>query len=483
MINPATGASLGTLEETSPEKVALIMEKARKAFLYWSQVPVSERVKYLKKMRKYILEQGENLAKEIVTDTGKPLLEAYLTEIFTVMDFLKYYEKYAEKFLKTKRKKTPVALLGKKSYVQYRPMGVIAIISPWNYPFQLSMVPVISALIAGNAVILKPSEVTAYTGLTIEKVLKATEFPDGVVQVLHGGKAVGQALVDAKPDKIFFTGSTATGKKIMASAAQNLIPVELELGGKDPMIIFEDANLERAVNGAIWGAFTNAGQVCMSVERVYVQEKIYDEFVDRVVKKTKELRNGTGLEAEIGYMVSPEQVKIVKEHLDEAVEKGAKILTGGKIIEGSMIIPPTVIVNVSHGMKIIDHETFGPILPIMPFKTEDEAINLANSSTYGLNASVWSNDLARARRVANRIESGNICINDVIVSVANPHLPFGGIKESGMGRYHGAEGLYTFCHITSLIEDPGKKNKEINWYPYSVKKFKLFTHLSRFLFK
>jgi acyl-CoA reductase-like NAD-dependent aldehyde dehydrogenase len=482
MQNPATGAILGELPEASPDEVRLAMERARRAFDVWSGVPLRQRVEYLGKLRHYLVENGEELARRISEDTGKVTLEAFMTEIFVTADSLLYYEKHAERILAPKKVPTPLVLWPKKSYVYYKPMGVIAVISPWNYPFQLSMVPVLSALVAGNTVILKPSEVTPYTGLLMEELFRAVPLPEGVVQVLHGGRTVGQALIEAKPDKIFFTGSVATGRKIMAAAAEHLIPVELELGGKDPMIVFDDANLERAANAAVWGAFTNAGQVCMSVERVYVQEGVYESFVERVKEKAAALRQGYPAAADIGAMTSRQQVAIVREHVEDAVARGAAIVTGGRFEEDSLFVPPTILTGVTHEMKIMREETFGPVLPIMRFRTEAEAVRLANDSPYGLNASVWSQDKEKAKRVALRLESGNVCINDVIINVANPHLPFGGVKQSGMGRYHGPDGLYAFSHMVSLAEDPGRRLREINWYPYTEDQERLFVGLSRLLY-
>ncbi|WP_139491007.1 aldehyde dehydrogenase family protein [Brevibacillus dissolubilis] len=481
ILNPATGEVIGEVQEKTSEEITAAMKRAREAFPAWRDMPLEQRLGYVARVREYLVEHMETLAQKIVQDTGKVLLEAMMTEIFTTADFMKHYEKHAAGILAPKKVGTPIVLFGRRSEIQYRPMGVVAVISPWNYPLQLAMVPAISALIAGNTVLLKPSEVTPLTGLIMEEILNAGGFPEGVVQVLHGGKEVGQTLVDAKPDKIFFTGSVATGKKIMAQAAQHLIPVELELGGKDPMIVFADADLERAANAAVWGAFTNAGQTCMAVERVYVESSIFDRFVGIVKAKTEQLRVGTGEEADMGSMTFPHQLSIVEEHLADAVAKGATILTGGKRLnEKTLHFPPTLLTNVDHTMKIMNDETFGPVLPIMPFRDESEALRLANDSPFGLNSSVWSRDTTKARRVAGKIESGNVCINDVIVSVANPHLPFGGIKESGMGRYHGEEGLITFCHVTSIIESPGKKASEINWYPYTPKKREAFQTLMQF---
>lgn len=480
--NPATGEHFGSLTEATPEQVQQTMVRARIAFTAWSTTSLAERLRYLAKLRHYLVEHGEELAQKISQATGKIALEAYMTEIFVTVDTIRFYEKNAQQMLSAQEVPTSLVLWPKKSYIHYKPMGVVAVISPWNYPFQLSLIPVLSALVAGNTVVLKPSEITPSTGLMIEELFRAVPLPDGVVSVLHGGREVGQALVTARPDKIFFTGSVATGKKIMAAAAEHLIPVELELGGKDPMIVFEDAHLERAANGAIWGAFTNSGQVCMSVERLYVHERVYPQFLTLITQKASALRQGYPEDAEVGSMTSPQQLGIIRDHLEEALAKGAKAVIGGQVSPDSMFIAPTILTDVTSDMKIMKEETFGPILPIMTFSTEEEAIRLANSSPYGLNASVWSKDKTKAQRAAEQLESGNVCINDVIISYANPHLPFGGVKQSGIGRYRGPLGLHSFTHSISVIQDPGTRKREVNWYPYTKDQKIMFVGLTNFLF-
>ncbi|MGG1660505.1 aldehyde dehydrogenase family protein [Brevibacillus sp. NRS-1366] len=480
--NPATGEQLGTLTQATPEQVQQTMKRARLAFASWATTPLSERLDYLARLRHYLVEHGEELAQKISQATGKVSLEAYMTEIFVTVDTIRFYEKNAVNMLSAQRVPTSLALWPKKSYIHYKPMGVVAVISPWNYPFQLAVIPVLSALVAGNTVILKPSEITPSTGLLIEELFRAVPLPDNVVSVLHGGREVGQAVVAERPAKIFFTGSVATGKKIMAAAAENLIPVELELGGKDSMIVFEDAHLERAANAAVWGAFTNSGQVCMSVERLYVHEHVYPEFLKRVTEKAIALRQGFPDQAEVGSMTSPQQIGIVREHVEEAIAAGATAVTGGHFSSDSMFITPTILTQVTPEMKIMKEETFGPILPIMTFSTEEEAIRLANATPYGLNASLWSQNKEKAQRVAEQLESGNVCINDVIISYANPHLPFGGVKQSGIGRYRGPSGLHAFTHIISVIHDPGTRKREVNWYPYTKDQEIMFVTLTTLLF-
>lgn len=478
-INPATGENIATVAEMSSEEVQAAVERARAASHGWANTPLTERLRYMKKLREHITDHVEQIARDLCAYTGKVYSEAVLLEIFPVVDLLDYYEKHAAAILAPQRVKTPIVFFGDHSYTEYKPMGVIAVISPWNFPFMLSVAPVLSALIAGNSVLLKPSEVTPMTGVLIENVLGKIGLPDGVFQVVHGGREAGRVLTESRPDKIFFTGSVATGRKIMAAAAEHLIPVELELGGKDPMIVFADADLERAANGAVWGAFANAGQVCMSVERVYVEESIYEPFLALVKAKTQALRKGL----DYGSMTFPPQVEIVQEHLRDAVERGARIECGGHAAEdGTLYFEPTVLTGVDHSMKIMNDETFGPVMPIMTFRTEEEAVRLANSTIYGLNASVFSLDLDRAKRITRQLISGAVCINEVVTSVANPHLPFGGVKQSGMGRYHGPIGLHTFSHQTSVLASPGKKPREISWHPYTPDREEAIGALTRLLY-
>ncbi|KEO83503.1 aldehyde dehydrogenase family protein [Tumebacillus flagellatus] len=478
-INPATGEKLPSVPEWTADEVLAAMERARAAAPGWASTPLSQRLLAIKRLREYLADHVEEITRELASYTGKLETEALSLDIFPVTDILAYYEKHAEKILAPRRVKTPIVFFGNRSYIEYKPMGVIGVIAPWNFPFYLSVTPVISALIAGNCAILKPSEAAPGVGVLIERCFQAIGLPDGVFQVAHGGRETGAALTAARPDKIFFTGSVATGRKIMAAAAEHLIPVELELGGKDPMIVFSDANLERAANAAVWGAFTNAGQVCMSVERVYVQEELYHPFLAKVLEKTAQLRRGEGY----GSMTYAPQVEIVQKHLADAVAKGAKIECGGRAAnDGTLYFEPTVVTGVDHSMQLMTDETFGPVLPIMTFRTEDEAVRLANDSVYGLNASVFTLDMAKAERVARRLVSGAVCINEVITSVANPHLPFGGVKQSGMGRYHGPIGLHTFSHETSVMASPGKKQREISWHPYSPARDEALVGLTRLLY-
>ncbi len=469
---PATGELIMEFEETPASSAAEMMEKAREAFAEWGALSVRERVSYIRNLRVAVVEQIDEIAGLIAKDVGKVRTDALVADIMPSLDAMLHIEKHAEKDLRSQKMKTPFLLMGKKSSVEYMPMGTVLVISPWNYPFLLSLSPMLSALAAGNTVILKPSEVTPAVGKLIESLFEKANFPPNVVQVAHGGKELGARLTNLKPDYIFFTGSVATGKIIQQTAAKDLIPTTLELGGKDPMIVLRDANLKRAAEGSAWGAFTNSGQVCMSVERLIIEEEVMEPFIVELLPIVSKLKQGAGPEDDIGSMASRMQIEIVKKQVEEALEQGARLLAGehpSNWDPNSMYIKPMVLIDVREDMSIMKEETFGPVLPIIAVHGEDEAVSMANRSRYGLNASVWSEDKEKARRVSSRLQSGAVLINDVLVTVANNHLPFGGQKESGVGRYHGENGIRMFCHEKAVMEDLGYKKSEIQWYPYKGK--------------
>lgn len=466
--SPVDGKKMGDFPIAEREEVEAAVGRAREAYPAWRALSLDERLRRLEKVRDVIAEEGEYIARRISEDTGKPLVDSLMTELITIPVFIDYYIKTAPKVLARHKVKTPILFPGKSSYVEYFPMGVVAVISPWNFPFQLSVIPIISALIPGNTVVLKPSEVTPITGEVIQEVFERAGLPDGVVEVVHGDGSTGAALTEANVDKIFFTGSVATGRKVMAAAAKKPIPVELELGGKDAFIVCHDANLERAAKAAAWGGLINCGQMCTSVERLMVVESVYDEFMEKLEAVVKKVKVGSPDEdADMGPMTFPRQVKTVEEHVDDARERGATIVTGGKRIEREGTwYEPTLVTGVTPDMKIYREETFGPVLPVVKVKDEEEAIRLANDHIYGLNGSVWSKDIKRAIELASRMECGQVTVNDVVLSVGNPVLPFGGVKSSGIGRYHGPEGLLGFTHQKAIMVDRGWGNKEPFWFPY-----------------
>ncbi len=490
--SPATLEKIGEVPVNSPLEVREAVARAREAFRVWSSLDFKQRAAVLRAARDNFVAHREELIGLICAENGKPRLEA-IVEITYVCDVVTFYAKQARRFLKPQRV-TPHLLRNKKVTVHYQPRGVIGMITPWNYPLILTIGEAIPALMAGNAVVIKPSEWTPLIAMRgaklIHEAFKSHGLPPDIFQIVNGYGETGGALVD-ETDMIAFTGSVRTGKEVAERAARRLIPVSLELGGKDPMIVLRDADLERASNAAVWGAFTNSGQVCISVERVYVEDAIADEFTRRVVEKTKALRQGydaneadTDKRVDIGAMTFPKQVDVVEDHIADARARGAQVLTGGRRNPdlSGRYFEPTVLTNVDHSMKIMTEETFGPVLPIMRVKDEQEALRLANDSIYGLNASVFTGDKSRGERLAAQVEAGITCVNDVIAGFGVTDAPSGGLKESGIGKRHGAEGIRRFCHQQVIVADRFGMKREIFWYPYTAKTERLVSRVLDLLF-
>ncbi|MFH2005331.1 MAG: aldehyde dehydrogenase family protein [bacterium] len=463
-ISPATGRVIAEFAAATPAQIAAAYAAARAAFPGWRDTPLTQRLGTVGRLKNRIIQRLDEVVSRIAQATGKPDVEALSSDVLVCVDLMRYYERHGESALAREVRAGSALYRLNRFEVSYQPLGVVLIIAPWNHPLQLSLAPLISAIIAGNTVLLKPSELTPTVGELIAELCGEAGLPQGVVQVLQGDGRVGQALVEAGPDKIFFTGSVGTGKAILHAAAERLIPVELELGGNDPMIVFDDAHLERAVQGALYGAFANAGQNCVAVERLYVQRGIHDELVRRIGEEASRLRVGSGREADLGPIIREEQRAVLDGLLQDALDKGARAVTPVRW-EGNRL-HPVVLAGVDHSMRLLREETFGPILPIMAFDTEDDAVALANDSSYGLNASVWTRDAARGQRVADRLVTGSCSVNDVLKNIGNPSTPFGGVKHSGFGRYHGPEGLRAFCHQRAVMTNPQALSREPNWFPY-----------------
>ena len=480
--DPATGEEIGRVPLTLPEEVARAVDRARAAQAAWAAKSFRERGRIVMNARRIVLKELEEIALLISRETGKPVAEAVSMELATSLDLMQYFARKTESLLQ--RERIGIGLygwMGRTSYINYKPVGVVGIISPWNFPWATPLDEVVTALMAGNAVVLKPSELTPLTGVKIKQVFARAGLPNDVLQVVTGDGSTGAALIGAGVDKIMFTGSVATGKRVAEAAANYLIPVVLELGGKDPMIVLEDANIGNAARGAVWGAFANCGQSCAAIERCYVHESIAQKFTDAVVAETKRLKQTGDKRADIGPMSSEQQLRIVERHVYEATARGAKALTGGERTPDAPgpFFPPTVLTNVNHEMDVMREETFGPVLPLMTFRTEDEAVRLANDSVYGLTASVWTNDLARGKRIAERIEAGTVTVNDVLYTHGIAQTPWGGVKQSGFGRTHGRAGLLELVNQQHVHVNRFPFLPDAWWFNYTSDAGKLFRSLAR----
>lgn len=494
--NPATGADVGRVTPASAHEVADAVKRGREAFHSWRNTSFEERARLIMAARDVVLAEMDEIARLISDESGKPFGEAISMEIAPVLDLMQYFARKTEKLLRPSRINIGLySLLGRSSKIVYHPLGVVGIIPAWNYPFSIPLGEAAMALMAGNGVVIKPSELTPFVGLKIGEVFEKAGAPEGLVQILPGAGETGAALVDAAPDKIMFTGSVATGKRIAAAAAQNLTPYVLELGGKDPMIVFEDANLDLAAGAAVWGAFCNSGQSCSSVERLYVHESVADELTRKIVDRTRALKQGAGdsEDVSIGAMSSERQLKTVYDHVEDFRAAGAKIETGGHVYVPGFTEPtdrqetanglfyePTVITGVTNEMRGMQEETFGPTLPIATFNTEEEAIRLANDSEFGLTASVWTRDLKRGERVARQIEAGSVCVNEVLYTHGIGQTPWGGFKNSGRGRTHGLAGLMELVQPQHVHVNKVSLVPNAWWMPYSSTAVETFRGFAKY---
>ena len=467
--NPATGAEVGRVHITPPEHVAAVVQRARDAQAAWGATPPRERAHVMVRAARVLYSRMDAVATRISEEQGKPQLEALLHDVSTAIEHALWCASDVPKLLRPERVRSPqLTYRAKKHVLHHVPMGVIGIISPWNFPFGIPFSEVAIALACGNAVVLKPSELTPLAGKEVAAVFRDAGLPEHVLQVIHGDGRTGGALVAAGVDKIFFTGSVSTGRAVMRAAADTLTPVVLELGGKDPMIVLDDADVDLAARGALWGAFANAGQVCASVERAYVHRGVADEFVRRVVAGAEQLEVGHHDEdgVDVGPLVSDRQFAIVQDLVDDAVASGARMLTGGPDARlGARFFRPTVLVDVRPEMRIMREEIFGPVLPIVTVASEDDAVAAANHSEFGLSASVWSRSVRRALGLAERLQAGSVWINDHMYSHNAPQLPWGGVKHSGFGRTHSKHGVYECVQVKMVGADSGRTPRP-HYFPY-----------------
>jgi acyl-CoA reductase-like NAD-dependent aldehyde dehydrogenase len=471
-INPATQQVIAQFAAARVEEIADYFARARSAQIDWAARPIRERCALLRRVRGRIFERREEIVSVISRESGKPRVEAVFAELLLALDTAEFFARNAPKWLRPQR--VPhhnLALKAKSGWLLHEPQGVVVIISPWNYPFSIPFSEVAPAVVAGNAVLLKPSELTPWCGALVGELFEQAGAPAGLVQVLQGGGAIGAALVAGGADKVFFTGSVETGRRIAEACARQLIPSVLELGGKDAMIICADADLEIASSAAVWGGFTNCGQACLSVERIYAEQSIAGRFTELCVAKTKKLRVGPASDpdAEIGPMIRPKQLERVEQQVRDAVDRGAKILAGGsrRADLGPNFYEPTVVADVDHTMRLMKEETFGPVLAIRAVADLEEAIRLANDSPFGLSGSIWTRDAAKGRKLAGRLRAGSVMVNDVSSYYGISEAPHGGRGVSGWGRSHSRLGLLEMVQVKYVDVDRLPGAPKSWWFGYN----------------
>jgi succinate-semialdehyde dehydrogenase/glutarate-semialdehyde dehydrogenase len=468
--NPATGELISEHPIASAQDVASAVAGARAAQPAWNALGIHRRVAIIRKFQKLLLRDRESLAQKITAEAGKPLVESLLSEVIVALDAARFCAENAHRALRIEAINHGNPVLRKRARLVYEPVGVIGIISPWNYPFSTPATETLAALVTGNAVVLKPSELTPLSALELQRLLHEAGVPKEVFAVVLGEGSTGAALIESPIDKLIFTGSVATGTRVAEAAARRLLPVVLELGGKDPMLVLDDADVEVASSAAVWGSIMNAGQTCLSVERCYVHRKIFDSFVAACAEKILRLKVGNGANAttDVGPLVSEKQLQIVESQVEDARVHGAKILAGGKRLPelGPNFYAPTLVTGVTDAMRIMQDETFGPVLPIIPFSTDAEAVGLANASEFGLSASVFSKNSGRAEAIARQLHAGAVLVNDVVVSFAIPEAPHGGTRVSGIGRTHGLLGMREMLNPKYIATDTMPGMKKVWWYPY-----------------
>ncbi|HVC00072.1 MAG TPA: aldehyde dehydrogenase family protein [Candidatus Dormibacteraeota bacterium] len=472
-LDPVTGEVIGRFEITTPGEIPRVLEHARRAQRDWAQVPLRERAGRFARLAGVLQARRREIAEIVTRENGKPLAEALFSEVLVSLDSVRWHAHDAWRGIDSERVRhhSPI-FWGKTGRLEYEPYGVVALISPWNYPLAIPLTTAAAAVLAGNAVVVKPSELVPWCGALLGELFDQAGLPTDLVQVIQGPAEIGQALIEARPDKVIFTGSAATGRRVAESCARLLIPSVLELGGKDAMIVLSDADFDTASRAAVWGSFTNCGQACLSVERIYVEPGAAPRFTELCVEKTKQLRLGPGLkpETDIGPMIRLRQIEHVQGQLKDAVARGARILTGGRHRPdlGPFFFEPTVVAGVDSSMRLMQEETFGPVLAIQAVSDAEEAIRLANDSPYGLGASIWTADLARGAALARRVRCGSAMVNDVISCYGIAEAPHGGLGLSGWGRTHSRLGLREMTRTKYIDVDRFPAGPKPWWFPYGT---------------
>ncbi len=466
--SPTDGRRLGAVPTLEPEQVQAVVDDVAGVQPFWAALPLSERARYMRRTAQVVIDQMEELTELLTREQGKPRNESYVMELVPTVDALHWIASEGPKILGDERVSLPIFMKQKRARFTYEPLGVVGVIAPWNYPWSIPFGEVAIALMCGNGVVLKPASLTPLIGQRIQSVFERAGVPEGLVRTVHGGGRVGQALVESSAAKIFFTGSVEVGRGVGVACAERMKGSVLELGGKDPMLVLSDANLSHAVSGALWGGFANAGQTCSGIERAYVMDDVAERFTEDLVAGARALRVGDPMswDTEIGPMVSHEQMELVDELVQDAVASGAQMRCGGRVDSTDAdYYAPTVLTGVTHDMRIMREEIFGPVVPVVTVKSEDEAIALANDSEFGLGASIWTTDRQRGERIARRIESGMTWINDHMFSHGAMSTAWGGAKDSGLGRSHSKFGFYECVNVKTMTYEPGL-TRNLWWHPY-----------------
>jgi succinate-semialdehyde dehydrogenase/glutarate-semialdehyde dehydrogenase len=471
--SPIDGRRLGAVPTVSPEEVQAVVDDVAEVQPFWAALPLADRARYMRRTAQVIIDSLDELSALLTREQGKPRNESYVMELLPTIDALHWIAGSGPGILADEGISLPIFLKTKQAKFTYEPLGVVGVIAPWNYPWSIPFGEVAIALMCGNGVVLKPASLTPLIGQRIQQVFERAGLPEGIVRTVHGGGAVGQALVESSASKIFFTGSVEVGRGVGVACAERMKGSVLELGGKDPMLVLSDASVANAVSGALWGGFANAGQTCSGIERVYVMSEVAEEFTEELVAGARALRVGDPLEwsTEIGPMVSRDQYELVSELVDDAVANGAELRCGGPAHPGGAPeadwFAPAVLTGVTHDMRIMREEIFGPVIPVVKVESEDEAIALANDSEFGLGASVWTTDRGRGERIARRLEAGMVWINDHMYSHGACACSWGGVKHSGLGRSHSKFGFYECVNVKLLSWDPSR-TRNFWWHPYDA---------------
>ncbi len=489
--SPVDGRRLGAVPKTRPQDVQAVVDEAAAVQPFWAALPATDRARYMRRAAQVVIDSLDELSALLTREQGKPVNESYVMELVPTIDALHWIAAEGPRLLADEAVSLPLFLKDKRAQHAFEPVGVVGVISPWNYPWSIPFGEVAMALMCGNGVVLKPAELTPLIGGRIQAVFERAGFPPGLVRVIHGEGDVGRALVESSVTRIFFTGSVETGRTVGVACAERMKRSVLELGGKDPMLVLADADVGHAVGGALWGGFANAGQTCSGIERVYVARELEEPFVEALAEGARELRVGDPLqwETEIGPMTSHDQLSKVRELVDDAVANGAEVLCGGPLLPGEQPdglpegdwFAPAVLTGVTHDMRIMREEVFGPVLPVIAVDSEDEAIDLANDSEFGLGASVWTADRARGDRLARRLETGMVWINDHMYSHGACSCSWGGVKQSGLGRVHARFGFLE-CVNVKLLTWESQRLRSFWWHPYDASLGRAMHEAARLLY-